>query len=426
MVKKYFYKLLSKYISFYLNVKDIIVEVRLFNNLLLKENINVNSYNIVNSPEEISELNPDFIIINSNLHYEQDVYKFLSDIYKNCKSNTRLIILYYSSFWKLFFNLANFLKIRNKTPEENWISHEDIDNLLLLTDFEKIRKESRILMPIYIPFISWFLNRFLSPLPFFRLFTLTNIVVARPKCIENLLSTVSIIIPASNEEGNIENIIKRIPKLSEKDELIFIEGNSKDNTWEKIKAESEKNKNQKEIIFAKQEGKGKGDAVRKGFSLATKDILMILDADLTVPPEDLVKFYKAIITNKGEFINGSRLVYPLEKQSMRFLNLLGNKFFALSFSYLTGQRFKDTLCGTKVISRKNYLKIAENRSYFGNFDPFGDFDLIFGATKLGLKIVEIPVRYKERVYGRSNIQRWKHGMVLLKMLYFGLRKIKFI
>ena len=189
---------------------------------------------------------------------------------------------------------------------------------------------------------------------------------------------------------------------------------------------AEKYKNARKIIIAKQDGKGKGDAVRKGFSLAGNDILMIFDADITVPPEDLYKFYNAINDDKGEFINGSRLVYPMEKEAMRFLNMIGNKFFALSFSFVIGQRFKDTLCGTKVISRKNYLKLIENRSYFGDFDPFGDFDLIFGSTKLALKIIEIPIQYKDRTYGKTNISRWKHGMILLRMLFFAMRKIKFI
>lgn len=160
--------------------------------------------------------------------------------------------------------------------------------------------------------------------------------------------------------------------------------------------------------------------------MAENEILMILDADLTVPPEDLPKFYKAAVSGKGEFINGSRLVYPMEKKAMRFFNLIGNKFFAAAFSSVLGQNFRDTLCGTKVLSRENYLKIASHRSFFGDFDPFGDFDLIFGAARSGLKIVEVPISYKERVYGDTNIQRWKHGFLLLRMLIFAARKILFI
>ena len=180
-----------------------------------------------------------------------------------------------------------------------------------------------------------------------------------------------------------------------------------------------------DIKIAQQPGKGKGDAVRKGFGMATGDILMILDADLTVPPEDLPAFYEAITQNKGEFINGSRLVYPMEKNAMRILNLFGNKFFSMMFSWLLEQPIKDTLCGTKVIFRKDYEKLVKNRAFFGDFDPFGDFDLIFGAYKLNLKIVDLPIRYRERVYGETNISRFSHGFMLLRMVAYAARKIKF-
>ena len=160
--------------------------------------------------------------------------------------------------------------------------------------------------------------------------------------------------------------------------------------------------------------------------MASGDILMILDADLTVRPEDLPKFYRAIVSGQGEFINGSRLVYPMKEQSMRFANIIGNKFFAFAFSYVLGQRFKDTLCGTKVIRKKDYEVLVERRSFFGDFDPFGDFDLLFGAARLCLKIIELPVAYGERTYGTTNISRWRHGTLLLGMLLFAARRLKFV
>jgi glycosyltransferase involved in cell wall biosynthesis len=273
-------------------------------------------------------------------------------------------------------------------------------------------------------------NRFLAPLPGFRLFTLLNIAVARPIGIETAdrgnAPSVSVIVPARNESGNIEGAILRTPQMGPDDELIFIEGNSTDNTWETIQAMQSKYGTIRNIRIDRQEGKGKGDAVRKGFALAKKDILMVLDADLTVPPEELPRFYAAIVSDKGEFINGSRLVYPMEKQAMRFLNVLGNKFFAVMFSFVLGQRFKDTLCGTKVLTRENYDKLASHRKYFGEFDPFGDFDLIFGAARMALRIVEVPVHYCERTYGETNIHRWRHGVLLLRMLIFAARRIKFL
>jgi len=210
------------------------------------------------------------------------------------------------------------------------------------------------------------------------------------------------------------------------DEMIFVEGHSSDGTWERIQEVQRTYGSQRTIIAARQSGSGKGDAVRTGFSLASKDILMILDADLTVPPEELPKFYKVVASGKGEFVNGSRLVYPMEGKAMRFMNIVGNKFFALAFSFVLGQRFKDTLCGTKVLTRENYLRLAAHRKYFGEFDPFGDFDLIFGAARLGLKIVEVPITYRDRVYGSTNISRWRHGLLLLRMLVFASLRLRFI
>lgn len=325
--------------------------------------------------------------------------------------------------------LATTFGFRDNPPESNWLSPEDVDNLLLLSNFEVVHSESKVLIPCYFPILSWFANKYLAPLPFFSIFNMVNIVIAKPvpsKSVASVQQSVSVVVAARNEEGNIENILKRLPKMGHDDELILVEGNSTDNTWSKIKEVYEKNKDRMNILIAQQEGKGKGDAVRKGFSMASKDILMILDADLTVSPEDLPKFYEAIVAGKGEYVHGSRLVYPQEKRAMRFFNIIGNKFFALSFSFVLGQRFKDTLCGTKVISRKNYQKIARYRSYFGDFDPFGDFDLIFGASRMCLKIVEIPICYRERGYGDTNISRWRHGVILLRMLIFAARKIKFI
>ena len=237
--------------------------------------------------------------------------------------------------------------------------------------------------------------------------------------------SVTVVVPARNEEGNIKHIFERIPQMGKGTELIFVEGHSNDNTYAVIEKEIQNHSTVKASLY-RQEGKGKGDAVRMGYAHASGDILMILDADLTVPPEDLPRFYQAIQSGRGDFINGVRLVYPMEKQAMRFFNYIGNKAFSMLFSFLLDQPVKDTLCGTKVLRKVDYNRIAFNRSYFGDFDPFGDYDLLFGAAKLNLKIVDLPIRYEERIYGTTNIQRWKHGWLLLKMVVFAARRIKFI
>ena len=233
------------------------------------------------------------------------------------------------------------------------------------------------------------------------------------------------IVPARNEAGTIEKIVQQIPELGAFTEIIFVEGHSNDNTLAEIKRVVEKYKGKKGLKYSVQPGKGKGDAVRLGFEMAEGDILAIYDADMTVPAKDLEKFYNAIADGKGEFINGSRLVYSLEDESMRSLNYLVNKIFSYLFSWILGQPIKDTLCGTKVLWKKDYQDIKANRKYFGDFDPFGDFDLLFGAAKLNLKIVEVPIRYKAREYGKTNISRFKHGWLLLKMTFFAMKKIKF-
>jgi ubiquinone/menaquinone biosynthesis C-methylase UbiE len=368
----------------------------------------------------------DYIILSDLVNDLWDVQETLEQVYKVCHPNTKIIINSYSKLWSGILNLSSKLKLSKPTLVQNWLAVEDIENLLEITNFQSLRVWSEFLFPFKVPILSSFINRYLAKIWPFYYFCLTNFIISRPVNLENPISEtkVSVIVAARNEEGNIQDIFESMPLIGDKTELIFVEGNSQDNTFEKIQEMSKKYPLQDTKLF-KQTGKGKGDAVRLGFEAATGDVLMILDADLTVSPDDLIKFYKLINSNKAEFVNGVRLVYPMEKKAMRFFNLVGNKFFSLAFSWLLGQSIKDTLCGTKVLSKKHYDEIAKNRNYFGDFDPFGDFDLIFGAAKLNLKIMDMPVRYKERIYGETNIQRWRHGLILLRMVIFAARKIKF-
>lgn len=439
-MRNYFYGLLRHYLSLFILPQNTAVEIDPVNGLLgaILPNGRLAFTGTRDAPKEdfardrvidldkIAKLRPDYLLVSGGVHYERDIQGLLENLHRVSHAQTRLIITYYSNLWRPVMTLASLLGFRKKTPEVNWLSHEDIDNLLQLEDFEIVRRDSKILLPLYIPLLSTFLNRYVAPLPFFRLFSLVSIVVARPVFSAEGRPSVSVVVPARNESGNIESIVNRLPSMGPHDEIIFVEGNSTDDTWDVIQRVHRQHGSERNIVISQQEGKGKGDAVRKGFALANNDILMIFDADMTVPPEDLPKFYDAIVSGKGEFINGSRLVYPMQAGAMRFLNLVGNKFFATAFSFVLGQRFKDTLCGTKVLTRSNYEKLASNRSYFGNFDPFGDFDLIFGAARMCLKIVEVPISYRERVYGETNISRWRHGVILLVMLTFAARRIKFL
>lgn len=369
----------------------------------------------------------DAIIISDTIGYFEDVQVAFKKLLPLTHSRSRVFITYQNYLWNGILTLAEklHLKMPTKNIKLNWLDIGDISNLLELSGFEVIKTGKRFLFPIYIPLISTLLNKYIAHLPLINKFCMTTFVIARPIASPREYS-VSILIPTRNERGNVEEAIKRIPSFGLSQEIIYVEGGSNDGTWEEIQRVIKKYKGVHDIKSYKQDGKGKGDAVRKGFNKAKGDILMILDADLTSPPEDLPKFYEAIALGKGEFINGCRLVYPLEKDAMKFLNIIGNKFFSIMFSWLLDQRVKDTLCGTKVITRTSWQKISENRSYFGEFDPFGDYDLIFGAAKLDLKYVEIPIRYKARTYGTTNISRFKHGWLLLKMVIFAMNKIKFV
>jgi glycosyltransferase involved in cell wall biosynthesis len=320
---------------------------------------------------------------------------------------------------------GELIRLKQTSPNSNWLSHFDIFNLLEIEGFSIVTNYRKILLPKYIPILNWFFNRFLVNLPLINSLGLINFIVARPVLSNSGDFSVSIIIPARNEKGNIESAITRTQLFGKSQEFVIVEGHSADDTWGEM-LRVQKNYTDKNIKLLRQTGKGKGNAVREGFDAASGDVLMILDADLTTPPEELPKFYNVLSNGRGEFINGCRLVYPMEKEAMRFLNMIANKFFGWFFSFLLGQRLKDTLCGTKVLFKSDYEKIKSNRTYFGDFDPFGDFDLLFGASKLNLKITEVIVRYKERTYGSTQISRFRHGWLLLKMSMFAAGRIKFI
>lgn len=367
----------------------------------------------------------DFIILSDVINDLWDVQAFFRVIKRAAGPHTRIVLNFFNRLWEKPLEAARALGLATPNLPQNWFSPKDVANLLELENFEVIRGFEEILWPLETPLASGLANRFLAKLWPANLLALTHFLVARIKPEESEALSVSVVVPARNEAGNIADIFRRAPDMGAETELIFVEGHSDDGTYEAIEAAMEAFPERKSSLY-RQTGRGKGDAVRLGFSKASGEVLMILDADMTVAPEDLPRFYEALASGKAEFVNGVRLVYPMEKRAMRFFNLLGNKFFSLAFSWLLGQPVKDSLCGTKVLTRSNYEMIRENRSYFGEFDPFGDFDLLFGAAKLNLKIVDLPIRYRERAYGDTNIQRWKHGWVLLKMVCFAANKIKFI
>jgi ubiquinone/menaquinone biosynthesis C-methylase UbiE len=371
----------------------------------------------------------DYIVISDLVNELWDVETVFERMARVVGPQTRIVINTYSRLWELPLAVVRRLGLANPTIAQNWLTPPDLENMLYLSGFETIRGWQEILFPLRVPVIDALCNKYLVKIAPFRTAALTNFLIARPswqrKAARDQKTLVSVVVPARNEAGNIDNIFRRVPEMGAGTELIFVEGHSTDDTYAAIERTAAKWPARR-VKILRQTGRGKGDAVRTGFAQAEGDVLMILDADLTVAPEELPRFYEALRSGKGEFVNGVRLVYPMETQAMRFFNLLGNKFFALAFSWLLGQTVKDTLCGTKVLSRENYELLSRNRGYFGEFDPFGDFDLIFGAAKLNLKIVDVPIRYAERTYGETNIARWRHGWLLIRMVMFACTRIKFV
>ena len=368
----------------------------------------------------------DYVICSDLVNEVWDVQRILEMVKLHCFPATRFILNLHSNLWQGPRHLAARVGLARPQMIQNWLTPEDISNLLYLAGFEVIRTSNEILWPIYTPLVAGFCNRVLVKCWPFCYFGLTNVVIARPRPTEPLPTPiVSVVVPARNEAGNIPAIFDRVPNMGRGTELIFVEGGSTDPTYDTIKREMELRQRPMTSLL-RQSGKGKGDAVRLGFAHASGEVLMILDADLTVAPEDLPRFYDAWVSGKGDFVNGVRLIYPMEEGAMRFFNLLGNKFFSLAFSFLLGQNVKDTACGTKVLSRAHYEPILANRAYFGDYDRFGDFDLLFGAAKFNLRIVDLPIRYRERTYGETKMQRWRIGWLLIRMVFLGLRRLKFV
>jgi ubiquinone/menaquinone biosynthesis C-methylase UbiE len=366
----------------------------------------------------------DVIIISDAIGSFDDIQGALENLIPFCTPQTRLIISYYTKHWEILVKLAELLKIKVSQPPQNFLSTVDIEKIAELSGFEIIRKEYQQLIPVPLLGLDTLINKFIATLPGLRKLCFRTYVVARPR--PSYVPTefiTSIIIPCRNEKGNIEAAIQRLPYFCKDMEIIYVEGHSQDGTWEEVLRVKEKYAHL-DIKAYQQTGKGKADAVHLGFENARGDLFMILDADLTVPPEQLPKFYHVISTGQGDFVNGTRLIYPLENQAMRFFNFLANKGFSWIFSYLLSQRFTDTLCGTKVFLSKDYKRILEQRKFFGDFDPFGDFELIFGASKLNLKVIEVPIRYEARSYGSTQISRWRHGLILTKMVIYAYKKLK--
>ncbi len=355
-----------------------------------------------------------------------DVQKTLLRLQPACERHTRLIIYSYNDLWEPLIRLAQWLHLKIPQTEQNWLSEQDLVGLLTLSGFEWLRTYRTALMPKYIPWFSAFMNRIVAKLPIIGRLCMVEVLVARPvpKPVDISDVTVSVVVPCKDERGNIESIVTRMPELARSTEIIFCDDKSTDGTGDEIRR-LQRLYAERNIRAVDGPGICKSKNVWKGFEAATGDILVILDADLTVMPEELPYFIAALTRGGAEFVNGSRLVYPIPREAMKGANVVGNKLFSAIFSYLLGQRIKDTLCGTKVLWRSDWERIRPTVDTWGTMDRWGDYELLFGAAKLNLRILDQPIHYQERIYGVTKMTKvFKNGLIMLRMCAHGFRKLQ--
>lgn len=367
----------------------------------------------------------DVIILSDLVPFVHDLVGLFAAVRRHAHPGTRVVVNSYSRLWRPIIKVAELLGLKPKKPMRNWVSPGDVLNLLELTGLERVTLTRRILMPKQLPLLTFLCNAIVANLWPLNYLCLSYWLVARPQPEAGTDTTVSVVVPCRNEQGHIAELVARMPRLGSAMEVVWVEGNSTDDTRGEI-AQQIASHPELDMRLVAQPGRGKADAVRAGFDAAKHDVLMILDGDVSVVPEALPAFYRAAVDGRGELVNGTRLVYDVEPGAMRFFNLLGNRAFSYILTAITGQRLTDTLCGTKVLRRVDYEHIAANRAYFGEFDPFGDFDLLLGAARLGCRIVDVPVRYHPRSYGTTNISRWRHGLLLARMAAFAFWKFRVV
>ncbi|MBZ5700617.1 MAG: glycosyltransferase [Acidobacteriia bacterium] len=372
----------------------------------------------VQSDPEALELNETFDhILFSHIFDTVDILRAFERIRKHCTPDTQLVVINYNHLWQPILDLASKLGLRSRFVEPNWVSENDVHGFLKLAGFRLVRKHRLLLLPKWIPVFSWVMNGLLARLPGLRRLCLMQVLVARPlaKPQREEDVSVSVIIPCRNEVGNVQEAVKRMPAMGKHTEILFCDDKSTDGTAQEVRRMQALYPG-KDIRLVEGPGICKAENVWTGFRAARGDVLMILDADLTVMPEELPMFLRALLASPGNFANGSRLVYPMPSQAMKFTNMIGNKFFGLVFSFLLDQRIKDTLCGTKVLWRKDWLRMEPHLGSWGIKDLWGDYELLFGASKLHLEIVEVPVHYQERIHGVTKMTRvFSNGLRMLRI-----------
>jgi SAM-dependent methyltransferase len=372
--------------------------------------------NFVQADAEDFELSEKFDYVLFNHIFDTiDILRAFERIRQHCTAETRLVVINYNQLWQPILEVGSKIGLRSVFVEPNWVTEHDVDGFLKLAGFRPVRMHRLMLFPKWIPLLSSLLNDLFARLPGLRRLCLMQIIVARPLPlpVSERDVSISVVVPCRNEVGNIQIAAERIPCMGKNTEILFCDDKSTDGTADEIRRMQELYPD-KSIRLIEGPGICKAENVWTGFRAAAGDVLMILDADMSVMPEELPMFLRALVSGEGEFINGSRLVYPPQRYAMKFTNMIGNKLFGLAFSFLLDQRIKDTLCGTKVLWRQGWVRIEQNLGDWGMKDLWGDYELLFGATKQHLEIVELPVHYQERIYGVTKMSKvFSNGLRML-------------
>ena len=364
------------------------------------------------------------VMMVGTINHDYDIQALFAKLRSRMARTSRVVIVAFNPYLNWLYAFALKLGLKSGVMPTTFITWTDLDNICRLAGFERVRARPCVYFPWKLLGLGALINKLMPAVPVIRSFSFTSVIVVRPVMPESGPASISVVIPARNEKGNIAAALERLPDLGGPVEVIFVEGHSSDGTWEEIERARQAYAGPCSIQALQQTGKGKADAVRLGFSKASGELLTILDADLTMPPELLPRFVDAWREGRADFINGSRIVYSMEGEAMRFLNRLGNVFFAKALSSVLGVRLGDVLCGTKLVARHDYARMVRWRRDFGDFDPFGDFELIFPAAILAIGTVDVPIRYRARTYGSTNINRFRHGLMLLKMTMIGFFRLK--
>jgi len=429
---RYFYQVLGAELSSSIRYYDKVIQYQptLFDDGDLLEILDNPNKSQIAEADKLPDLTQEeeqrtAILLHGNLNVSFDIQGLLQELKPRLTRTTRIVAVAYNPYMRWLFAILSACKLSRCGQLTTFVTRDSLTEIAKVSGFELVKVRPVCYFPLRLLGIGSLFNWLMPAVPILRWLSLASVVVFRPIITSKQMPSLSVVIPARNEAGNIQRAINEMPQLDGVDiELIYVEGNSTDNTWEEIQKVVSNGHEFFRLKAIQQSGKGKCDAVRLGFSKATGELLTILDADLTMPPEMLPRFYKAYVEGQADFINGSRLVYPMEGNAMRFLNLLGNRFFARMLSTVLDVQLNDTLCGTKLFSNSDYRRFVRWRNDFGDFDPFGDFELLFPMAVLGLGSIDIPVRYKARTYGETNISRFRHGLVLLKMTLVGFFRIK--